>query len=187
MGGSGFFLWSSAIASNSGRFREKLCQTPKHDRILMFTDWTLLKDRGTIKGLVKEENSGYFDCMEKLYERVKSETMIVIHLLISVSKYRKGEHVCSAQHSQSELTVLRLTGLICLITETSQRRTSIQTAWQDWIPIYPYSRLSFHRWSHAGIQSIARPQTPHLLDLRVPFDLTPPSSPSWRVQKLSGY
>ena len=94
----------------------------------MFTDWTLLKDRGTIKGLVKEENSGYFDCMEKLYERVKSETMIVIHLLISVSKYRKGEHVCSAQHSQSELTVLRLTGLICLITETSQRRTSIQTA-----------------------------------------------------------
>ena len=53
------------------------------------------------------------------YARVKSEAMIVIHLLISESKYRKGEHVCSAQHSQSEL-ILQLTEKSeILITETS--------------------------------------------------------------------
>ena len=41
-GGSGFFLQSSgSSASNLVRFRESLCQTPKHDRIIMFTDWTL--------------------------------------------------------------------------------------------------------------------------------------------------
>ena len=80
-------------------------------------------------------------CVKKLYARGESEAMIVIHLLISESKYRKGEHVCSAQHSQSELTVLRLTQAIDWSNLSNYRNLSADkysNSMTGWIPICPY-------------------------------------------------
>ena len=38
---NGVFMQTNAISSNLVRSRKNLCQTPKHDRILMFTNWIL--------------------------------------------------------------------------------------------------------------------------------------------------
>ena len=37
-----FFMQTNAISSNLVRYRKKLCETPKHDRILMYTNWMAL-------------------------------------------------------------------------------------------------------------------------------------------------
>ena len=37
-----FFMQTNVISSNLVRYRKKLCETPKHDRILMYTNWMLL-------------------------------------------------------------------------------------------------------------------------------------------------
>jgi hypothetical protein len=41
-----FFMQTNAISSNLVRSRKNLCETPKHDRILMYTNWSLFMEIG---------------------------------------------------------------------------------------------------------------------------------------------
>ena len=40
-------MQTNAISSNLVRYRTNLCETPKHDRILMYTNWMLYQREGS--------------------------------------------------------------------------------------------------------------------------------------------
>ena len=107
-----FFLQSNASASNLGWFPENFCQTRKHDRILMFTDWTALYGDSVVQKHLPPDQASL--CVE--FSNIIHESMVVatpVDSFIVPDSYRIGfgHNAETCDSKQSILSILHNEGI----------------------------------------------------------------------------